>query len=168
MDAGDAEPTEISAPLQDADPLSVTMDELRNTLAAQKSALVTADRALKRLEREVKRLRAARGGTGARRAQRAKRKPTGFARPGPVSPALLSFLGRQPGEHVARTEVTREVNAYIKAHQLQDPANAKGIQPDAKLGALLAIEPGTDLTYFTIQKYLNPHFIRPPAADSCK
>ena len=166
MDAATAtEPT--SGASSEGDPLAVAVEEIRSTLSVQRGALQTAERSLKRLEREVKRLRqAARAGAAARRAQKGKRKPTGFARPGPVTTALLAFLDRQPGEHVARTEVTREVNAYIKAHQLQDPGNAKVILPDAKLGALLAVESGTDLTYFSLQKHLNPHFIRAPAQDS--
>ena len=160
-----AEP--VAEPQSEGDPLAAAVEEIRATLSVQKSALQTAERSLKRLEREVKRLRqAARAGACGKRAQKGKRKPTGFARPGPVTPAMLAFLGRQPGEEVARTEVTREVNAYIKASQLQDPANAKGILPDAKLGALLDVEAGTYLTYFNLQKYLNPHFTRVPAQDS--
>ena len=153
--------------LAEGDPLATAMAEIRQTLSAQKSALQTAERSFKRLEREVKRLRqAARSASYGKKGQRGKRKPTGFARPGPVTPAMLTFLGREPGEEVARTEVTREVNAYIKANQLQDPMNAKGILPDMKLRVLLDVQPGTYLTYFNLQKYLNPHFLRAPSQVS--
>ena len=50
----------------------------------------------------------------------------------PVQPdeKLAAIIGN---EAVARTEVTRRLWDYIRAHNLQDPANKTFIVPDAKL-----------------------------------
>jgi len=64
---------------------------------------------------------------------------------------------------MARTEVTQEVNKYIKAHNLQNPANKKEIKADSTLTTLLNLKKGDDLNYFSLQKYLKDHF---PKTDS--
>ena len=48
---------------------------------------------------------------------------------------------------MARTEVTQEVNKYIKAHNLQNPANKKEIKADSTLTKLLNLKKD-DLNYF--------------------
>jgi chromatin remodeling complex protein RSC6 len=59
---------------------------------------------------------------------------------------------------MARTEVTREINSYIRAHSLQDPKNGRKINPDKKLATLLKIGAEDELTYFNLQRYMSPHF----------
>ena len=59
---------------------------------------------------------------------------------------------------MARTDVTREVNNYIKAHNLQNPENKKEIKPDPTLCNLLSIKKDDNLTYFSLQKFLKNHF----------
>jgi chromatin remodeling complex protein RSC6 len=61
---------------------------------------------------------------------------------------------------MARTEVTKEINAYIRANKLQDPKNGRIIQADAKLQTLLNLKKGDELTYFNLQKYMSPHFAK--------
>ena len=56
-------------------------------------------------------------------------------------------------------DVTREVNNYIKKHNLQNPENKKKITPDETLRSLLKVsENDNSLTYFSMQKYLKDHF----------
>ena len=43
--------------------------------------------------------------------------------------------------------------------KLENTENSKIIAPDDKLKTLLGIEEGQELTYFTIQKFMNKHFI---------
>ena len=64
---------------------------------------------------------------------------------------------------MARTEVTQEVSKYIKAHNLQNPANKKEIKPDQTLSKLLKVTDKDDLNYFSLQKFLKDHF---PKQDS--
>ena len=57
---------------------------------------------------------------------------------------------------MARTEVTKEINSYIRQHQLQDKTNGRKIIPDAQLTKLLKIGSGDELTYFNLQRYMSP------------
>jgi len=90
---------------------------------------------------------------------KASRKPSGFARPTRVTKELCEFMNKTEGTEIARTEVTRALVAYIKDKKLEDKVNSRIIMPDNKLRELLGIEENKELTYFTIQKYMNKHFI---------
>jgi len=83
---------------------------------------------------------------------------SGFARPSKVSKELCEFMNKKEGTEIARTEVTRALVTYIKEHNLENVANKKIISPDDKLKFLLGIDK-EELTYFTIQKYMNKHFV---------
>ena len=48
------------------------------------------------------------------------RAPSGFVKPTLISGELAAFLEKPTGTEMARTEVTREINKYIRAHDLQD------------------------------------------------
>ena len=88
------------------------------------------------------------------------RAPSGFVKPSPISDELASFLGKEKGVEMARTDVTREINQYIRAHNLQDKENGRKINPDEPLRNLLKITKDSDvvLTYFNLQRYMGPHF----------
>jgi upstream activation factor subunit UAF30 len=86
------------------------------------------------------------------------RSPSGFVKPTRISDELASFLGKENGTEMARTAVTRDINAYIRTNKLQDTANGRKIIPDAKLAALLKLKKTDELTYFNLQKYMSPHF----------
>jgi hypothetical protein len=100
-----------------------------------------------------------------RRKTNANRAPSGFVKPTLISNELAAFLGKPEGSVLARTEVTREVNAYIRAQKLQDKDNGRKINPDAKLLKLLKLKKGEELTYFNLQKYMAAHVAKSaPAA----
>ena len=61
---------------------------------------------------------------------------------------------------MARTEVTREINTYIRANSLQDKENGRKINANEKLAALLKLTKGEELTYFNLQRYMSPHFVK--------
>ena len=86
------------------------------------------------------------------------RAPSGFVKPTRISDELASFLGKDKGSEMARTDVTREINKYIRAHNLQDAANGRKINPDQKLQTLLKLKKTDELTYFNLQRYMSPHF----------
>ena len=88
------------------------------------------------------------------------RSPSGFVKPTLISNELASFLGKASGSEMARTEVTREINMYIRAHSLQDKSNGRQINADDKLSALLKLKDGDVLTYFNLQKFMSPHFAK--------
>jgi len=100
-----------------------------------------------------------------RRKTNVNRAPSGFVKPTLISNELAAFLGKPEGSVLARTEVTREVNAYIRSQKLQDKDNGRKINPDAKLLKLLKLKKGEELTYFNLQKYMAAHFAKSvPAA----
>ena len=59
---------------------------------------------------------------------------------------------------MARTEVTKHLTKYIKAHELQDQANKRIINCDTALAGLLNVKPSDEVTYFNLQRYMKPHF----------
>ena len=126
------------------------------------AGLTTQVRQLQR--RSEKELRTAQKSGKKVRKATGNRNPSGFVKPTPISDALAAFLGKKPGDQMARTEVTREINQYIRAHNLQDPQNGRKINPDAKLRKLLNVEKNGELTYFNLQRYMSPHFIKVVAA----
>ena len=122
------------------------------------STLKTEYRALeKKWSREVK---AAQKQSSKRKRKAGNRAPSGFVKPTKISDELASFLGKDKGTEMARTDVTREINSYIRANKLQDAANGRKINPDKKLAALLKLKTTDELTYFNLQKYMSPHFAK--------
>lgn len=114
---------------------------------------------LRALERyAVKELRTAQKASAKKRRKVGNRAPSGFVKPTPISKELAEFLGKSDGSEMARTEVTREINAYIRTNNLQDKENGRRINPDTKLKTLLKLKKGEELTYFNLQRYMSPHF----------
>lgn len=109
----------------------------------------------KRAEREM---RAAQKSSHKRKNKNTTRAPSGFVKPTLISDHLATFLNKPSGILLARTEVTREINAYIRANKLQDTSNGRKINPDDKLTALLSLKPTDELTYFNLQRYMSQHF----------
>lgn len=97
------------------------------------------------------------------RKQKGNRSPSGFVKPTLISAELATFLGKEAGTQMARTEVTREINAYIRLHVLQDKTNGRKINADSSLSSLLKLKEGEELTYFNLQRYMSPHFIKAAA-----
>ena len=123
------------------------------------SALASLRSELRGIERQVEReLRAARKATEKKRRKNINRQPSGFVKPTLISNELAAFLGKTNGSEMARTEVTREINTYIRDNKLQDKDNGRRILPDAKLKKLLKLKDGDELTYFNLQRFMSPHF----------
>ena len=126
-------------------------------LRSQLTSVTSQVRALsKRSERELK--------LAEKNSKKSKgkgnRKPSGFVKPTRISVELATFLGKPKGTEMARTEVTREINQYIKSNDLQDKKNGRRILADTKLRKLLKLNKNDELTYFNLQKYMSPHFAK--------
>ena len=127
-------------------------------LGSMISALTTEYRALeKKWSRDLK---TANKQSSKRKRKAGNRAPSGFVKPTKISDELAKFLEKPTGSEMARTDVTREINTYIRAHKLQDKDNGRKINPDTKLAALLKLKKTDELTYFNLQKYMSPHFAK--------
>lgn len=122
------------------------------------SSLRTDFRALEK--KATRELKAANKANQKRKRKQGNRSPSGFVKPTLISNELAAFLGKDKGSEMARTEVTREINAYIRKHSLQDKTNGRKIIPDTHLAKLLKLGKSDELTYFNLQKYMSPHFAK--------
>jgi chromatin remodeling complex protein RSC6 len=151
----------VTAPVVEPPTLNDSFQELLGQLAVLRSQLTSVTGQvrglMKRSERELKNAQKA----SKKRARKSgNRAPSGFVKPTKISKELAKFLGKPHGTEMARTEVTREINTYIRAHKLQDPKNGRVILADSKLRTLLKLKKEDELTYFNLQRYMSPHFAK--------
>ena len=85
---------------------------------------------------------------------------SGFAKPQKLSEALTAFLGISKETMMARTEVTKEINKYVKANNLQNPENKRELILDDKLRTIIVANEGETVTFFNLQRYMSPHYIK--------
>ncbi|PKU71750.1 upstream activation factor subunit spp27 [Dendrobium catenatum] len=84
-----------------------------------------------------------------------KKPARGITKPKPVSPAMQAFLGVK---EIPRTQALKQIWAYIKQNNLQDPENKKIIVCDEKLKSIFG---GRDrVGFLEISGLLNPHFVK--------
>jgi upstream activation factor subunit UAF30 len=152
----------------EASSLCSLFSEFGSKLQTLSSCLSTLRSDFRTLERHVAREMRAAQKISKRKRKSGNRAPSGFVKPTLISKELANFLGKPVGTEWARTEVTREINAYIRTHNLQDKENGRKINPDSKLRSLLQLKKDEELTYFNLQKYMSPHFAKatPVAASS--
>ena len=144
--------------------------DLLKKLTEVTSLLATVKQEARALEKRLTReLKAAQKASAKKKAGKGNRSPSGFVKPTLISEELAAFLGKANGTEMARTEVTREINKYIRDQGLQCKENGRKINPDAKLSKLLNLTKKDELTYFNLQRYMSPHFAKAgqaPAASS--
>ncbi len=80
------------------------------------------------------------------------KKPNGLQKVLQPSPELAGVIG--PGQ-LSRGEVVSKVWAYIKSHNLQNPANKREILADAKLKPVFGGKDKVDM--FEMNKHLAKH-----------
>jgi len=129
-----------------------------NQLSSMIASLKTEYRSLeKKWSRELK---TAQKTSSKRKRKSGNRAPSGFVKPTRISDELAKFLEKPSGTEMARTDVTREINKYIRSHNLQDKENGRKINPDTKLSALLKLKKTDELTYFNLQRFMSCHFAK--------
>lgn len=152
------------APMVEATPLSELTEVFSdfsgrlNQLSSQFTSLKNEFRGLEK--RALRELKAAQKLSAKKQRKNTNRQPSGFVKPTKISTELATFLGKEPGTEMARTEVTREINKYIRANNLQNADNGRQINPDKSLRALLKVPSSEQLTYFNLQRYMSPHFAK--------
>ena len=145
----------------DASLLADSFTEFMTKFQTLVSSMASLKVDFKALEKKaVREIKAAQKEKAKRKRKTGNRSPSGFVKPTLISTELAKFLGKPSGTEMARTEVTREINGYIRQHSLQDKSNGRKINPDKALASLLKIQSGDELTYFNLQRYMSPHFAK--------
>ena len=149
------------------------------TLVADTRGVLSSFKALhKRVNKRIRALNRRPKG-GKRRGGNQKTNPSGFNKPTKITNELAKFLKVDNGTYLPRTDVTRRINAFIKEHSLQGmmrpgkdgiekidnrfintalPKSDKRNKHATLLRKLL--NPKVPLSYFNLQTYLSPHFIK--------
>ncbi len=135
-------------------------DQLITQLSTIKSQITVIQQNIKQIEKTAKKHMKDFKKEVTKTKKKSNRQPSGFAKPSKVTKELCEFMNKAEGTEIARTEVTRALVSYIKENKLENTTNSKIINPDQKLKILLGIEEGQELNYFTIQKFMNKHFVK--------
>ena len=162
VEKSDAAPVEV---VVEAVSLSALFTDLNKTVHDLTSQLSLVKSQMKQLEKHVGReMRVLDKFNARKNKNKGNRAPSGFVKPTKISDELATFLGKEPGTLMARTDVTKQITAYIRSNSLQDKANGRLILADEKLKKLLnydektITDPAQHLSYFNLQRYLSGHF----------
>jgi len=157
-----------------------TISSMKTLVADTRGVLSSFKTLHKRVNKRLKALNKKPKG-GKRRGGNQKSNPSGFNKPTKITNDLAKFLDVEEGTCLPRTDVTRRINAYIKEHSLQGmevegksglkkmdnryinttlPKSDKRSKWATQLRKLL--KPKENLSYFNLQTYLSPHFIKEP------
>ena len=138
---------------------SSALDELASKFAALATLMKETQSALKVLTKEYEKMKKTVSRSERKRAN-ARTNPNGFAKPALITDALCDFLSVPKGTEMSRTDVTRKINAYIKEHNLNKPENKRIILPDDKLRKILNVKPTEEVSFFSLQRFLSPLFVK--------
>ena len=135
------------------------LDDLASKFTALTALFKETQSALKVLSKEYEKMKKTVSKSERKRAN-ARTNPNGFAKPALITDALCDFLAVPKGTEMSRTDVTRKINAYIKEHNLNKPENKRIILPDEKLRKILNVKPTEEVSFFSLQRFLSPLFVK--------
>ena len=138
--------------------ISSMLSSLKNYSKTLRKEILSNKKAFEKLEKKSAKKKRSAPVEG----EEVKPRNSGFMRPVKISDELASFLGKTAGTVMGRQDANDEIRQYVALHNLKETEKGKGrnINPDAKLSSLLKLPAGEQLTYFNLQKYMKPHFIR--------
>jgi|TARA_B110001452_G_scaffold267492_1_gene277634 chromatin remodeling complex protein RSC6 len=137
---------------------------------------------LKELKKEyIKEIKALNKLYGKRKKSTGNKSNNGFSKKGPISKELSTFMGKAHDFEISRTDVTKFITAYVKEHKLTREDNGRIFNlstgsPQAKALSSLLGKPRMvegpdggkhvpeDITWFNLQFYLAPHYIKVDAS----
>ncbi len=162
----------VPEPVKTVDPVTPEVTPIGDVFANLNRAVVDLTVQLSALKNEIKlvekhvskELRVLDKLNAKKNKNKGNRAPSGFVKPTKISDELAVFLGRESGTLMARTDVTKQITAYVRSNNLQAKENGRLILADDKLKKLLkydektVTDPSQQLSYFNLQKYLSCHF----------
>lgn len=151
--------TVVSEPVVEGGSAASALDDLATKFAALTALFKETQSALKVLSKEYEKMKKTVSKSERKRAN-ARTNPNGFAKPALITDALCDFLSVPKGTEMSRTDVTRKINAYIKEHNLNKPENKRIILPDEKLRKILNVKPTEEVSFFSLQRFLSPLFVK--------
>ena len=135
----------------------ILQDQLKDAMTLIKGLVSHVSKLEKRVSRDRKVMNKKMRGRVKREVD-PNRPPSGFAKPGPVSDELRTFLKLGKDELISRTQVTKRITDYCKEHNLQKEEDKRTIHPNAALKKLLRTKPSDTLTFFNLQKFMKVHY----------
>jgi chromatin remodeling complex protein RSC6 len=155
------EPLEETGVVENVDSITEYSVEFLAKLQQINSLISSLKTEYRTLEKKwTRELKAAQKLSSKKKRKSGNRAPSGFVKPTKISDELANFLDKPLGSEMARTEVTRDINKYIRSNNLQDSENGRKINADIKLATLLKLQKTDELTYFNLQRYMSPHFAK--------
>ena len=142
------------------DNLGKQFEGIIQTLSTFRQSITALQTQIRGLEKSVRKEMKSLQKEAAKNRNKGNRRPSGFAKPSKVSAELCTFMKKDAGTEIARTEVTQYLIQYIKDNGLQFEGNKKIIVPDATLKKLLSVKDGEEVTYFNLQRLMNKHFVK--------
>ena len=142
------------------DNLGKQFEGIIQTLSTFRQSITALQTQIRGLEKSVRKEMKSLQKEAAKNRNKGNRRPSGFAKPSKVSAELCTFMKKDAGTEIARTEVTQYLIQYIKDNGLQFEGNKKIIVPDATLKKLLSVKEGEEVTYFNLQRLMNKHFVK--------
>ena len=133
---------------------------------------------LKELKKEyIKEIKALNKLYGKRKKSTGNKSNNGFSKKGPISKELATFMGEAHDFEISRTDVTKFITSYVKEHKLTREDNGRifnlstGSAEAKALSSLLGKprmvegpdggkDVPEDITWFNLQFYLAPHYIK--------
>jgi chromatin remodeling complex protein RSC6 len=142
--------------------IDVEISSIRETQAKVKGVkfLRTLNKKLKTLKNQSSRIIKQRN---VRKTSGVSNNNSGFLKPVKISTEMAKFTGWNANELKSRVDVTKYICDYIKTNNLQNPTDKRQIIADPKLSKLLnydAKKASEPLTYYRIQSYIKPHFLK--------
>lgn len=109
------------------------------------------------------------------RTNRSRSTTSGFMKPVGITNEMAGFTGWDVAKLYSRVDVTKFICAYIRDNKLQNAEDRRQIICDDKLRTLLKYDPANPpmdkngkpapLTYFRLQQYIQPHFVKVDVAE---
>lgn len=85
--------------------------------------------------------------------------------PAKIDDRLMKFMGLlEP--FATRSEVLRNISAYVRSHKLQIPDDKRTFKTDTTLASLFSVKKDEKLTFLAINKHITPLFVSPLVKDA--